>query len=251
MPYAEQTVTSVHRWSDRTFTLTITRPEGFEFKNGEFVMLGLRPEGRLIPRAYSIVSSNRDDELEFLSIQVPDGPLTSRLAKVEPGNSVWINTKTTGSLTVDHVQPGRHLYMLATGTGLAPFISLIRGGEVFERFEKVILVHTVRTRKGLAYHEELASRADGDFIYVPTVTREEFETTERGADLFRDGELFSRLGLPPADPQHDRVMLCGNPNMNREMTAYLKENGWDMTNYQGVGNFTVEQAFVLQSEESA
>ena len=247
MPYAEQTVTSVRRWSDRTFSFMTTRPDGFEFKNGEFVMLGLRPEGKLVPRAYSIVSSNHDDHLEFLSIQVPDGPLTSRLAKVDQGNSIWINTKTTGSLTLDHIQAGRNLYMLATGTGLAPFMSLIRGGEVFQEFERVILVHTVRKLQGLAYRDELVSRSNEQFLYVPTVTREPFETTARGADLFRSGELAEKLGLPLPEAEQDRVMLCGNPNMNKEMTGHLEQHGWTMTNYKGAGNFTVEQAFVIQN----
>ena len=246
MPYAEQKVTSIRRWSDRTFSFMTTRPEGFEFNNGEFVMLGLRPEGKLIPRAYSIVSTNHDNHLEFLSIQVPDGPLTSRLANVKQGNPIWINTKTTGSLTLDHIQSGRHLYMLATGTGLAPFISLIRAGDVFQTFERVILVHTVRKKQGLAYRDELTARTDDQFLYVPTVTREPFETTERGADMFRNGKLIGKLDLPTPDPEQDRVMLCGNPNMNKEMTKYLEQNGWTMTNYKGAGNFTVEQAFVLQ-----
>ena len=247
MPYAEQKITSLHRWSKSTFTFKTTRPEGFDFKNGEFVMLGLRPDGKLIPRAYSIVSTNRDKHLEFLSIQVPDGPLTSRLAQVNEGNSIWINTKTTGSLTLDHVKPGRHLYMLATGTGLAPFISLIRAGEVFQAFERVILVHTTRVEQGLAYRDELTSRTGEQFLYVPTVTREPFETTDRGADLFRSGALSTRLNLPLPDPAQDRVMICGNPSMNKEMTEYLLQNDWTMTNYKGIGNFTVEQAFVLQS----
>ncbi len=247
MPYAEQTVTSVRRWSDRTFSFMTTRPAGFEFKNGEFVMLGLRPEGKLIPRAYSIVSTNRDDHLEFLSIQVPDGPLTSRLAKVNKGNPIWINTKTTGSLTLDHIQPGRNLYMLATGTGLAPFMSLIRAGEVFKDFERVVLVHTVRKEQALAYREELTSRTDTQFLYVPTVTREPFEPNARGADLFRSGELSSSLELQPPEPEQDRVMICGNPNMNKEMTEFLEQHGWTMTNYKGAGNFTVEQAFVIQN----
>jgi ferredoxin--NADP+ reductase len=247
MPYAEQTITSVRRWSDRTFSFMTTRPDAFDFKNGEFVMLGLRSDGKLIPRAYSIVSTNRDDHLEFLSIQVPDGPLTSRLAQVDKGNSIWINTKTTGSLTLDHILPGRHLYMLATGTGLAPFISLIRAGEVFQSFKRVVLVHTVRKSHGLAYREELISRTGDDFLYVPTVTREPFATTDRGADLFRSGELTDKLDLPNPDPEHDRVMLCGNPNMNTEMTQYLKQHGWTLTNYKGAGNVAVEQAFVLQN----
>ncbi len=247
MPYAEQKVTSIHRWSKNTFSLTTTRPKGFEFKNGEFVMLGLRPEGKLIPRAYSIVSTNRDAQLEFLSIQVPDGPLTSHLAQVNQGNSIWINTKTTGSLTLDHIQPGRHLYMLATDTGLAPFVSLVRAGDVFQASERVILVHTSRIEQGLAYRDELNARCNDQFHYVPTVTREPFETTDRGADLFRSGELSNKLGLPLPVPDQDRVMLCGNPNMNKEMTEYLQRHGWTMTNYKGIGNFTVEQAFVLQN----
>lgn len=247
MPYAEQTITAVRRWSDRTFSFMTTRPDGFEFKNGEFVMLGLRPEGKLIPRAYSIVSTNQDDHLEFLSIQVPDGPLTSRLAKVDKGNPIWINTKTTGSLTLDHIQSGRNLYMLATGTGLAPFMSLIRGGEVFQEFERIILVHTVRKEQGLAYRDELTSRSGNQFLYVPTVTREPFETTARGADLFRSGELADKLHLPLPEPEQDRVMLCGNPTMNKEMTEFLEQHGWTMTNYKGTGNFTVEQAFVIQN----
>jgi len=247
MPYTEQTVTSKHRWSENTFTFTTTRPDGFEFKNGEFVTLGLRPAGKLIPRAYSIVSTNDDEFLEFLSIQVPDGPLTSHLANIEKGDIVWINTKSTGSLTLAHIQPGRNLYMLATGTGLAPFMSLIRSGELYEAFERVVLVHTVRTVPGLAYREELESRVGDKFLYMPTVTREAFASPERGADLFRSGKLSERLGLQEIDPEYDRVMLCGNPAMNHEMSDYLKANGWTMTNYKGPGNFAVEQAFVLQN----
>lgn len=245
MPYQEQRVTSVHRWSEKTFTFTTTRPEGFTFENGQFVTIGLRPEGRLIARAYSIASSNDDADLEFLSIHVPDGPLTSRLAGVREGESVWVNTKPTGSLTVNHVLPGRNLYLLATGTGLAPFMSLVRGQGIYDRFKRVVLVHSVRTVAELAYREELEQRAGERLHYVPTVTREPFETPERGADLFRSGALFERLGLPPADMAQDRVMLCGNPHMNREMKDYLESIGGVMTNYKGVGSFTVEQAFVL------
>lgn len=247
MPYTEQTVTSKFRWSDNTFTFRTTRPEGFEFKNGEFVTIGLRPEGKLIPRAYSIVSTNQDEFLEFLSIQVPDGPLTSHLARVEEGDVVWVNTKSTGSLTLGHIRSGRNLYMLATGTGLAPFMSLVRGGEVYEAFERVVLVHTVRTIPGLAYREELESLVNDRFLYLPTVTREPFPHSQRGADLFRSGELASILGIAPIDPEHDRVMLCGNPAMNHEMSDYLNANGWTMTNFKGPGNYAVEQAFVLQN----
>jgi ferredoxin--NADP+ reductase len=248
VPYSEQRVTSTRRWSEKTFSFTTTRPENFEFRNGEFVTLGLRPEGKLIARAYSIVSPNDVDYLEFLSIHVPDGPLTSRLASVREGDSVLINSKPTGSLTLNHVRPGRHLYLLSTGTGLAPFLALIRDPELYEQHEKVVLVHTVRTQPELAYRAEIEALAGERLIYVPTVTREPFDTPQRGADLFRSGELFAKLGLPAAEPEQDRVMLCGNPNMNREMREHLEARGWEMTNYKGVGNFTVEQAFVIHHE---
>lgn len=244
MPYSEERITEIHRWSPKTFSFKATRPSGFRFENGQFVTLGLRRDGRLIPRAYSIVSDPAEADLEFLSIHVPDGPLTSELAHATVGDRIWINSKITGSLTLRHVQPGRHLYLLATGTGLAPFISLVRGQQVFERYSAVILVHSVRTVAELSYREELEGRVDRRFRYVPTVTREDFPLEARGADLFRNGQLFDHLGLPPADPLHDRVMLCGNPQMNREMTEFLRNEGWVMTNYKGVGNFTVEQAFV-------
>jgi ferredoxin--NADP+ reductase len=247
MAYSEERVTSIRRWSDKTFSFTTTRQGDLQFENGEFVTLGLRPEGKLIARAYSMVSTNDDDHLEFLSIHVPDGPLTSRLVNVREGDGVWVNSKATGSLTLRHLQPGRHLYMLATGTGLAPFMSLIRDPEVYRRYGKVILVHTVRGRRELAYREDIETLTGERLFYVPTVTREPFEVSQRGADLFRSGELFSMLGIETADPEHDRVMLCGNPNMNQEMTDYLEANAWTMTSHKGVGNFTVEKAFVLHT----
>lgn len=248
MPYSEQRVTSVRRWSDKTFSFTTTRPSGFEFENGEFVTIGLKAEGKLIARAYSIVSTNDTEHLEFLSIHVPDGPLTSRLAHVKTGDGVWINTKTTGSLTLKYLQPGRNLYLLSTGTGLAPFICLVRSKELYQSFECVILVHTVRTVKELAYREELLSLQSDRFKYVPSVTREPFPVSARGSDLFQSGELSAMLQLPSADPAQDRVMLCGNPMMNKDMTDYLRANNWVMTDYHGVGNFTVEKAFVLHHE---
>lgn len=248
VPYSEQHVTSIHRWSEKTFSFTTTRPDNFEFENGEFVTLGLKAEGKLIARAYSIVSNNDTTHLEFLSIHVPDGPLTSRLAQIQIGEGVWINSKTTGSLTLKHVLPGRVLYMLSTGTGLAPFMSLVRSPDTYSAYERIVLVHTVRTEKELAYRQELESRNDDQFVYVPTVTREAFQTKGRGTELFKSGDLFTRLQLPVADPAHDRIMICGNPDMNRDMTDYLKHQGWTMTNHRGIGNFTVEKAFVLHHE---
>lgn len=244
MPYTEQTVQSVRPWSDKTFSFTLSRPQDFAFASGEFVTLGLKREGKLIARAYSIVSAANQPELEFLSIHVPDGPLTSQLVHVQPGDSVWLNSKPTGSLTLDHVRPGRVLIMIATGTGLAPFMSLVRDPQTYARFETVVLVHSVRTVAELAYRDELESRVNGRFHYVPTVTREPFPTPERGSVLFTSGALFEKLGLPAADPAHDRVMICGNPEMTREMTDFLKAAGWTLTNHRGVGNFTTELAFV-------
>lgn len=244
MPYSEQAVLSVRPWSDKTFSFTLSRPRDFAFASGEFVTLGIKREGKLIARAYSIVSAANEPTLEFLSIHVPDGPLTSQLVHVQPGDGVWLNSKPTGSLTLDHVLPGRTLYMLATGTGLAPFMSLVRDPATFERFETVVLVHTVRSVAELAYRDELEARASRRFHYVPTVTREPFETPVRGSVLFASGRLFDMLNLPAADPAHDRVMICGNPAMTREMTHALKDAGWTLTNHKGVGNFTTELAFV-------
>ena len=248
MPYSEQTVQSVRTWSDKTFSFTLSRPQDFEFANGEFVTLGLKREGKLVARAYSIVSTADRDHLEFLSIHVPDGPLTSQLVQVQPGSSVWVNSKATGSLTLNHVLPGRTLYMLATGTGLAPFISLVRDAATYAQFEQVVLVHSVRSVAELAYRTELETMDNPQFHYVPTVTREAFATSGRGADLFRSGELSRRLDLPLPDPEHDRVMICGNPEMTREMTMYLKDSGWTLTNHRGVGNFSTELAFVVHHE---
>ncbi len=248
MPYSEQTVRSVRPWSDKTFSFTLSRPRDFAFENGEFVTIGLKREGKLLARAYSIASPADRDYLEFLSIHVPDGPLTSQLVHIRPGDSVWVNNKTTGSLTVHHVLPGRVLYMLATGTGLAPFMSLIRDPQLYERFEHVVLVHSVRTVAELAYREEIEAMGEPRLHYVPTVTREPFPTPERGSDLFRSGRLSQALGLPAPDPSLDRVMICGNPAMTREMTRYLKDSGWTLTSHRGVGNFTTEFAFVVHHD---
>jgi len=212
------------------------------------VTIGLRVEGKLIARAYSIVSTNDSEQLEFLSIHVPDGPLTSRLAHVREGDGVWVNSKATGSLTLNYVKPGRNLYLMATGTGLAPFICLIRSPDTFKAFERVILIHTVRTVHELAYRPEIESLANERLIYVPSVTREAFPVNQRCSDLFKSGDLFTMHGLPKADPELDRVMICGNPDMNRDMSKYLEAQGWTMTNHRGVGNFTVEKAFVLHHE---
>ncbi len=246
MAYSEQQVISVRPWSDRTFSLTLTRPEDFSFVSGEFVTIGLRHEGKLIPRAYSIVSTPDDDHLEFLSIHVPDGQLTSRLARVRPGDAVWVNGKATGSLTLAHVRPGRNLFLLATGTGLAPFMSLIRDPVSRQAHEKIVLVHTVRGVAELSYRDEFEDLVGGTLDYVPTVTREPFERNARCSDLFISGALCEQLDLPRPDPEQDRVLICGNPAMNRQMGTYLDDNGWTMTDHRGVGNYSVEAAFVIR-----
>lgn len=179
---------------------------------------------------------------------MPDGQLTSRLVHIRPGDNVWVNSKATGSLTLNYVLLGRTLYLLVTGTGLAPFMCLIRDAGLYARFENVVLVHSVRTVVELAYRDEIESLDKVQLYYVPTVTREPFPTPERGGDLFRSGALSQRLGLPAADPEQDRVMVCGNPAMTRELTHYLKDSGWTPTNYRGVGNFTTEVAFVVHHE---
>lgn len=248
MPYSEQRVTSVRQWSDKTFSFTTTRPQEFNFENGEFVTIGLRVEGKLVGRAYSIVSTNDEQHLEFLSIHVPDGLLTSRLAKVREGDGVWVNSKSTGCLTLKYVQPGRNLYLLATGTGLAPFLSLIRDPATYQSFERIILMHTVRTVKELAYKQEIELLACDRMIYVPSVTRESFAVNQRCSDLFKSADVCTMNNLPKADPQLDRVMICGNPEMNRDLTTFLNAQGWTMTSHRGVGNFTVEKAFVLHHE---
>ncbi len=248
MPYSEQTVQSVRPWSDNTFSFTLSRPQDFAFENGEFVTIGLKAAGKMVARAYSIVSPTECDHLEFLSIHVPDGPLTSQLAQIQPGDSVWVNSKSTGSLTLNHVLPGRTLYMLATGTGLAPFMCLIRDPNLYLRYEKVVLVHSVRTVAELAYRTEIEGLNNPQLIYVPTVTREPFATPVRGGDLFRSGVLSQRIGLPLPDPEQDRVMICGNPEMTRELTHHLRDNGWTLSNHRGIGNFTTELAFVVHNE---
>jgi len=247
VPYTQETVQTVRTWSDKTFSFTTTRPEGFSFENGEFVTIGLKPEGKLIARAYSIVSTNDQPFLEFLSIHVPDGPLTSRLVHVKPGDSVWVNSKATGSLTLSYVQPGRVLYLLATGTGLAPFMCLIRDPAVFKAYEKVVLIHTVRTVPELAYKADIEAlcAANPQLHYLPSVTREPFERSMRCSELLLTGAGARELGLPEPDKDHDRVMLCGNPEMNKQVTDVLEERGWVMTSHRGVGNFTVEKAFVV------
>src|SRR5690554_1085305 len=251
---SKQSVTSVHHWNDSLFSFTTTRDKGLRFENGHFVMVGLEIEGRPLMRAYSIVSANYEEELEFFSIKVPDGPLTSRLQNIDIGDELLISKKPTGTLVADHLRPGRALYLIGTGTGLAPFMSIIRDPEVYERFEKVVLVHGVRHISDLAYREYITEELPqneffGDiirekFIYYPTVTRDEFENRGRVTNVLRDGTLAQKIGLPQPDPEHDRFMLCGGPSMLKEMCELLDESGFTESRHGIQAEYVIERAFV-------
>ena len=249
-----QNVTSVHHWNESLFSFKTTRDRGLRFENGHFVMLGMEVEGRPLMRAYSIASPNYDDELEFLSIKVPDGPLTSRLQNIKVGDELFVSSKPTGTLVVDHLLAGRNLYLISTGTGLAPFLSIIQDPEVYERFDRVVLTHGVRTVSELAYQGFITSELPGNeffgeevqekLIYYPTVTREAFRNTGRLTDLMVSGKLFSDTGLPKADPAHDRFMICGSPSMLKDTCAIL--DGWGFReSRQGIkAEYVIERAFV-------
>jgi ferredoxin/flavodoxin---NADP+ reductase len=218
-------------------------------------MLGMPVQGRPLLRAYSIASPNHDETLEFFSIKVPNGPLTSRLQHLKSGDEIMVSRKPTGTLVLDDLRPGRHLYLLATGTGLAPFLSLIRDPEVYERFEKIVLVHGVRRVSDLAYrdyirdelprHEFLGEQVRARLIYYPTVTREPFEHQGRLTELVDNGRLTADIGLPPLNPRTDRVMMCGSPSMLKDASAILDARGFAISPHIGTpGDYVIERAFV-------
>lgn len=250
-----QQVLSVHHWNDTLFSFTTTRDPALRFHNGHFVMIGLPVDGKPLMRAYSIASANYEEHLEFLSIKVPDGPLTSRLQHLQPGDSILVSRKPVGTLVVDDLKPGKHLYLLGTGTGLAPFMSIIKDPEVYERFDKVILVHGVRLVSELAYtdfiqNELPANEFFGDIvreklIYYPTVTREPFRNTGRVTTLIETGKLTADIGLPNLNPETDRVMLCGSPSMLADLCAMLDARGFVVSPGVGEpGDYVIERAFV-------
>jgi len=254
--FHEEQVLSVHHWTDRLFSFTTTRDQSLRFSNGHFTMIGLEDGGKKLMRAYSIVSPNYEDHLEFLSIKVPGGPLTSKLQHIKPGDRIIVGRKPTGTLLIDYLLPGKRLYLLATGTGLAPFMSVVRDPETYERFEQVILVHSVREVDELAYHDYLLEHLPrheflGDLVtgklrYYPTVTREEFVNMGRITELMESGKLFEDLGVPPLDVASDRVMLCGSPAMLRDLKAMLEGRGFSEGNTSRPGDFVVERAFAEQ-----
>ncbi|MHB1092598.1 ferredoxin--NADP reductase [Thiobacillus sp.] len=248
-------VLSVHHWNDTLFSFTTTRDPGLRFENGQFVMIGLMVDGKPLMRAYSIASPNYEEHLEFLSIKVPDGPLTSRLQHLKVGDEVLISRKPTGTLVVRDLLPGRHLYLLSSGTGLAPFISLIQDPDVYDLYEKLVLVHSVRQVSELAYadfitnilpqNEFFGDQVREKLIYYPTVTREPFRNQGRLTDLIGSGKLFTDIGLPPLDPENDRAMVCGSPAMLKDTMLMLDRYGLKISPRSGEpGAYVIERAFV-------
>lgn len=248
-------VLSVHHWNDTLFSFTTTRDPTLRFQNGQFVMIGIEVDGRPLMRAYSIVSANYDDHLEFLSIKVPNGPLTSRLQHIKVGDPLFVSRKPTGTLLLHDLLPGENLYLFSTGTGLAPFMSIIKDLETYERFNKVILVHGVRLVSELAYADYITKELPqneyfGDMvreklIYYPTVTREPFRNRGRLTELIDSGKLFKDIGLPPLDPARDRAMVCGSPSMLADTTARLDKLGFKISPRIGEpGDYVIERAFV-------
>jgi ferredoxin--NADP+ reductase len=217
-------------------------------------MIGLETEGKPLMRAYSIVSANYEEHLEFFSIKVPDGPLTSRLQHLQPGDTLMVSRKPTGTLIMDNLLPGKTLYMLSTGTGLAPFMSIIKDPEVYERYDHVVLCHGVREVSELAYADFISEQLhDNEFfgaesrkklIYYPTVTREEFRNQGRLTNLIESGKLFSDIGLPPLNAETDRVMMCGSPSMLKDLVVMLEERGFTESRHGQQAHYVIERAFV-------
>lgn len=248
-------VLTVHHWNDTLFSFRTTRDPGLRFHNGHFLMVGLEVDGRPLTRAYSIASANYEEALEFFSIKVQHGPLTSRLQHLKVGDPVLVSRKPTGTLVIHDLLPGKHLYLLGTGTGLAPFLSIIKDPETYERFEKVILVHGVRQVDELAYRDVITEELPSNeffgedvrekLIYYPTVTREPFHNRGRLTDLIKSGKLFEDIGVDPLDPAQDRVMMCGSPTMLKETCALLNARGFKISEHVGApGDYVIERAFV-------
>jgi len=250
----QETVLSVHHWNETLFSFKTTRSQALRFKNGHFVMIGLEVEGRPLLRAFSVVSPNYEEHLEFYSIKVPNGPLTSQLQHIKPGDKVLVGKKPTGTLVMSHLLPGKRLYLLGTGTGLAPFMSIVRDFDTYERFEHVVLAHGVRFASELGYadyirhelpaHEYLGEQVQQKLRYYPTVTREPHENTGRLTDALREDRMSAKFGLPALDPAHDRVMICGNPDMLGELIGILEARGFREGSSHEPAHYTIERAFV-------
>lgn len=255
----KETVTDVHHWNDKLFTIKTTRSSALRFENGQFTMIGLEREGKPLMRAYSIASANYEDLLEFFSIKVPNGPLTSLLRDVQVGDEIMVGSKPVGTLVADRLLAGKHLYLLSTGTGLAPFMSIIKDPEVYERFDKVILTHGVRYVSELAYRqfieEELpknpffGEQVREKLLYYPTVTREPFANQGRLTTLIEYGKLFTDLDMPLPTLEDDRFMICGNQGMLKDLTTMLSNKGFIESRGGKQGHFVTERAFVEQREK--
>ena len=250
----EERVLSVHHWTDTLFSFKTTRDSTFRFRNGEFTMIGLRVGGKPLLRAYSLVSANYEETLEFFSIKVQEGPLTSKLQHLQVGDPIIVSRKATGTLVLDNLKPGRNLYMVGTGTGLAPFLSIIKDPETYERYERVVLLHGCRQVSELAYGEMITETLPQDeyvgesvrekLIYYPTVTREPFRNRGRVTDLITTGKLFEDARLPALEPEADRVMLCGSPQMLVDLRSLLDGRGFTEGNHGEPGDYVIEKAFV-------
>ncbi len=248
-------VLNVHHWNENLFSFRTTRDRGLRFENGQFVMIGLEVDGRPLTRAYSIASPNYEEHLEFFSIKVQNGALTSRLQHLRAGDPIVVSKKPTGTLVLHDLKPGKRLYLLATGTGLAPFLSVIQDPETYGRFERIVLVHGVRTISELAYrdfitghlptHEYIGDDVRDRLTYYPTVTREPFFNEGRITQLMESGELFDDLDMPPLDPSEDRVMICGSPAMLKDCCELLDGRGFRVSPRIGEpGDYVIERAFV-------
>lgn len=252
--FMTETVTDVKHWNDTLFSFKTSRDPSFRFKNGHFIMIGLEHEGRPLMRAYSIASANYEEELEFFSIKVQDGPLTSKLQKIKAGDEILMSRKPTGTLIVDNLLPGRNLYLISTGTGLAPFMSIIRDPETYAAYDKVILTHGTRFTSELAYQNEILHELPNNeyfgeevrekLIYYPTVTRDEFHTQGRITDAMRNGKLTADIGLEDLNVEHDRFMICGSPSMLKETCEILDGMGCHEAKQGNHGHYVVERAFV-------
>lgn len=253
--FETERVLDVRHWNEHLFSFTCTRDAGLRFENGQFLMIGLLVDGRPLVRAYSVASANYEEHLEFFSIKVPNGPLTSRLQHLKEGDEILVSRKPTGTLLLQDLKPAKHLYLLSTGTGLAPFLSVIRDPETYERFDKVVLTHGVRQVNDLAYrdyieqelpqHEYLGEMVREKLIYYPTVTREPFRHQGRLDTLLASGTLCADIGLPPLDPANDRAMICGSPAMLASLSELLDSRGFVVSPRIGTpGDYVIERAFV-------
>lgn len=250
----QEEVLSVHHWTDKLFSFTTTRSPSFRYENGQFTMIGLPVDGKPMLRAYSLVSPNYAEQLEFLSIKVQEGPLTSKLQHLKVGDKVLVGKKATGTLLIDNLLPGRNLFLLGTGTGLAPFMSIAKDPAVYERFEKVVLVHGCRFANELAYANEIEDLLPNDellgedvrakLLYYPTITREPFRNAGRITAALASGNLTEALGIAPLDSARDRVMVCGSPAFLADVTELLRARVFTEGSSNEPGSYVIEKAFV-------